>query len=623
MKESYLVVLAIAILVFSSCTQHPAEVPALSPDTEPISPPLPSPQLSPKVNSEYEEKLVTKFCPIIHLKGDGDVTENFEPEQIEIMIDEASLQDIGDPFFSEKATLSSLLQWPKDIYYLDLVGLEPAANSLDEYKLEYDKVQSKYQPTLYARVVEGTDGGHTVVQYWIFYFFNDWRNFHEGDWELAQLSFPGLTAEELLEKDEQPILAAYSQHQAGQRMLWSDMESRGLVVETHPVVYVAQGSHANYFIPGNFWSGLDFDDTGLSSWQVINPEQLDVVMLDEIEADSAGTEWLQFRGYWGEYLGFSISVLDLKFWQHGPFGPPWTKGEQWNHRWTHPDDWAEELPEYPDPFWVSLLQLPGDWSNQAFFCLFSPADLHVYDSQGRHVGMDEDGQLEIQITGAVYINPEGTDYKTIVIPNADISQEYMLVAEGTGSGTMEIKAQVPDAETMLKRYVEYTDVPVAATTIAKVELKPEIILPRVTAQGNSVRDTVTRLEIDNDGDGEFELESTPGKFEKQSDESVSSDRQSDIGQSDGQIKDGQSDIGQSDGQTKDGQSDIGQSDGQTKDGQSDIGQSDGQIKDGQSDIGQSDGQTKDGQSDIGQSDGQTKDGQIDGGKSDSGQLSRQ
>ncbi len=341
MKESYLVVLAIAILVFSSCTQHPAEVPALSPGTEPISPPLPSPQLSPKVNSEYEEKLVTKFCPIIHLKGDGDVTENFEPEQIEIMIDEASLQDIGDPFFSEKATLSSLLQWPKDIYYLDLVGLEPAANSLDEYKLEYDKVQSKYQPTLYARVVEGTDGGHTVVQYWIFYFFNDWRNFHEGDWELAQLSFPGLTAEELLEKDEQPILAAYSQHQAGQRMLWSDMESRGLVVETHPVVYVAQGSHANYFIPGNFWSGLDFDDTGLSSWQVINPEQLDVVMLDEIEADSAGTEWLQFRGYWGEYLGFSISVLDLKFWQHGPFGPPWTKGEQWNHRWTHPDDWAE------------------------------------------------------------------------------------------------------------------------------------------------------------------------------------------------------------------------------------------------------------------------------------------
>jgi len=107
------------------------------------------------------------------------------------------------------------------------------------------------------------------------------------------------------------------------------------------------------------------------------------------------------------------------------------------------------------------------------------------------------------------INPEGTDYKTIVIPNADVSQEYVLVVKGIASGTMEIKIQVPDANTKLKRYVEYTDVPVSATTTVRVELKPEIILPRVTVQGNSVRDTITRLEIDSDGDGKFELESTP------------------------------------------------------------------------------------------------------------------
>lgn len=66
------------------------------------------------------------------------------------------------------------------------------------------------------------------------------------------------------------------------------MKDRGLVVETHSVVYVAQGSHANYFTPGNFWSGLDFDDTGLSSWRVIDPEQINIVMLCEIEAESEG-----------------------------------------------------------------------------------------------------------------------------------------------------------------------------------------------------------------------------------------------------------------------------------------------------------------------------------------------
>lgn len=524
--------------------------------------PAPSPQPPQKVTPEYAERLAGKFCPIIYLKGEGEATENFEPEQIEIMVDEALLHDIEDPSFSEKATLSSLLQWSKSIYYLDLRGVGPDTRSLDEYKLNYNKVRDQYQSTLYARVVEGTDKGYTVVQYWIFYYFNEWRNFHEGDWELVQLNFPGHTAKELLEKGEQPILAAYSQHQAGQRMWWGDMKDRGLVVETHPVVYVAQGSHANYFTPGNFWSGLDFDDTGLSSWRVIEPEQLNIVMLYEIEAESEGFEWLQFKGYWGEYLGFSVSVLDLKFWQHGPFGPPWSEGGQGNRTWAHPDEWAGELPEYPDPFWTSLLKLPGDWFNRAFFCLFCPADIHVYDSQGRHVGIDEKGRLEKQIPGAVYINPEGTDYKTIVIPNADVSQGYTLIVNGTGSGTMEIKAQVPDAKTKLKRYLEYTDVPVSATTTARVKIKPGIPLPPITTQSDSIRDTITKLELDGDGDGVFELESTPGDFERQSEQPGLED-----GSGDGQTNDGQTGDGSGDGQTNDGQTGDGSGNGQTGGGQ--------------------------------------------------------
>ena len=455
--------------------------------------------LSATANSEYAERLAEQFCPIIYLCGEDEVIENFEPEQIEIMLDTASLLNAEDPSFFEKATIYSLLQWTQSGYYLDLVGLDPTINSPDEYKRNYDKVKEQYQPTIYARVSEAGGESYTVVQYWIFYYFNDWRNCHEGDWELVQLCFPGYTTQELLEGAEEPIFAAYSQHQAGQKMLWRDMKANALVLETHPLVYVARGSHANYFTTGNFWAGLDFDNTGASSWKIIRPEQFNLVLLPEVGNEDASLGWLEFKGNWGEYLGFSFSILGLKFWQRGPFGPPWSEGGQRSGKWEHPNEWAAGLPEYPDPFWTYFFSLPGDWFNRAFFCLFSPADIHVYDSLGRHVGLNEKGELENQIPGAVYITPEGTQYKTIVIPNADISQEYSVVMTGTGSGSMDLKVQIPDAKKEIKYYLEYINVPVSPTTTARLKIVP---------------DRVVNIELDSDGDGVFELKSTPGNFEE-------------------------------------------------------------------------------------------------------------
>ena len=466
------------------------------------------------MDPEFAERLARQFSPVFYLKGEGESTENFEPEPIEIMLDQAFIRDIENPAFAEKATLLSLLQWSKSVYYLDLEVLGPTTHSFTEYKLTYDELKGQYRPTLYARIWEGGEGSSTIVQYWIFYYFNDWRNFHEGDWELVQLSFPGYTAQELLERGEPPVFAAYSQHQAGQRTSWADMKTNGMVEETHPIVYVAQGSHANYFLPGNFWSGLDFDDTGLSSWKVIGPEQLNIVLLPEVETEEEGLEWLDFRGLWGEYLGFSVSVLGLNFWQRGPLGPAWGEKEQRNQKWEHPDEWAAGLPEFPNPFWTAFFTLPGDWSNLAIFSLFSPADIHIYDSRGRHVGIDERGEIEKQIPGAVYINPEGTLYKTIIIPDADVSQEYMLIVEGTGSGIMDVKTQVPDIKNQVKRFGEYINVPISPTTIARIEIVSDILLPLLAVKGDSVRDIITKLEIDDDGDGVFEIESKSGDFEK-------------------------------------------------------------------------------------------------------------
>ncbi|MFC1995365.1 hypothetical protein ACFLVM_00595 [Chloroflexota bacterium] len=510
MKRSLFLSILLLMFVIGCSRELPTQTPVPSPEPSPIPPPSPSPEPS----SEYAMQLATQFSPIINLNGEAEIAEYFEPDPVQLMLEQSILRDLEDPAFSEKPDVGDLLRWSQSAYYLDVIDLDPKIHSVAAYKAAYDEVKENYQPTVYARVKEAEGTDYTVVQYWLFYYLNDWRNIHEGDWELIQLNFPGHSAKELLANAEQPVFVAYSQHQAGQRISWSDMVEAGMVTGTHPKVYVARGSHANYFAPGQFWSGLDFDDTGLSSWKVVNPEQFNIVLLPEVESEGGGLEWMGFQGYWGEYLGFSISILGLKFWQRGPFGPLWSEEGKQSRKWEHPDAWAVGLPQYPQPFWTSFFKLPGDWSKLAIFSLFSPANLHVYDSQGRHIGIDKKGKVEKQIPEAVYITPEGTHYQIIVIPNADVSQEYTLVVKGTGSGIAEIKAQVPDSANKSRRYLRYKNVPVSPKAQARVKILPDAALLRPTPQSNSVRDNGTKLELDSDGDDTYELESTPGDFER-------------------------------------------------------------------------------------------------------------
>jgi len=120
----------------------PTPSPPVTPEPSPPVTPEPSPQPPPTVSPEYARQLARQFCPIIYLKGE-ETTENFEPEQIEIMVDDAFLRDIEDPAFSEKATLPGLLQWSKSVYYLDLVDLEPTTHSPAQYKLAYDELREQ------------------------------------------------------------------------------------------------------------------------------------------------------------------------------------------------------------------------------------------------------------------------------------------------------------------------------------------------------------------------------------------------------------------------------------------------------------------------------------------------
>jgi hypothetical protein len=106
-------------------------------------------------------------------------------------------------------------------------------------------------PVYYGRVtgwqdVEGNNW--KSLQYHFFYAFNDWRlaangiNHHEGDWEMVAVYL----------KNDAPHSVLFSQHGSGAMELWEDVrcaKDEDGKETTHPMIYVALGSHANYSRP--------------------------------------------------------------------------------------------------------------------------------------------------------------------------------------------------------------------------------------------------------------------------------------------------------------------------------------------------------------------------------------
>jgi hypothetical protein len=100
-----------------------------------------------------------------------------------------------------------------------------------------DEMEHRFGNVGYRRIVKG--GGFTWVQYWLWYLYNPKRILvtgeHEGDWEFVQVGYAA----------NRPVCMSASQHKSGGSRMWWELERH----EDRPVVYVALGSHANYFAP--------------------------------------------------------------------------------------------------------------------------------------------------------------------------------------------------------------------------------------------------------------------------------------------------------------------------------------------------------------------------------------
>jgi hypothetical protein len=99
--------------------------------------------------------------------------------------------------------------------------------------------------TYYYRQVQ--DGDFLCLQYWFFYSYNDWgqsfagMNDHEGDWEGMMLFF---RLDSSGRPQEPPAYVTYADHESRQTKPWGHPDTSH--IGTHPVGFVAAGSHATY-----------------------------------------------------------------------------------------------------------------------------------------------------------------------------------------------------------------------------------------------------------------------------------------------------------------------------------------------------------------------------------------
>jgi hypothetical protein len=173
-------------------------------------------------------------------------------------------------------------------------------------------------------------GSRVALQYWLWYPFNAYSptvppgqlwQVHEGDWESVSV---------ILDASGRPLLAGYSQHAEGERRAWSKVPKAGL----RPRVFVALGSHANYFTPGKH----RFDP------RVVEPILISVIRqkgLAPVDHTASGRvvrpglvrvtattpSWMSFAGAWGEDAYLRVPPSEPARYGNGPPGPAFH--EQW------------------------------------------------------------------------------------------------------------------------------------------------------------------------------------------------------------------------------------------------------------------------------------------------------
>ncbi|MDD4892082.1 MAG: CARDB domain-containing protein, partial [Phycisphaerae bacterium] len=210
--------------------------------------------------------------------------------------DPQALVDLDWGVVAELRDVNELAAFSSDAcseYYVNLPG-----TNIYEVTVAYELVKHDFPNVIYGTAAVSPDGGKLAVQYWFYYYGNNFWNDHEGDWEGVTVFFTR----------EGPYAAYYNAHHEGVGEYWDDLE----VIGTHPVAYVAAGSHATYYHAGESDVPIIPDVFSLTDYhhgdgEVLVPGQnLQVRVLprdlsaDLSNVDGYNMSWLKYRGRWGQ-----------------------------------------------------------------------------------------------------------------------------------------------------------------------------------------------------------------------------------------------------------------------------------------------------------------------------------
>lgn len=156
----------------------------------------------------------------------------------------------------------------------------------------YKDLETIYPTVSYRVFRDANENNPIAVQYWFFYYYNDWSIFdHQGDWETFTV---------FLDEYAKPVEVIFSTHYEANRFSWEFVK---IAYDSHPKVHVANGGHGSYRASGT--TEYYHEDTG--AWltdnhqgekEVLNPQ--DYFLLSLIDKEALSDSWIRFEERWGK-----------------------------------------------------------------------------------------------------------------------------------------------------------------------------------------------------------------------------------------------------------------------------------------------------------------------------------
>ena len=393
-----------------------------------------------------DAELAQMYSPVLYFHR----AELFRPQSVDVMVNTARLRQARRNWFDVnvqlRVAIADLFDRRDDSYTLDVwYGDDGVSDHMNysAHRSYYERVLSPEAggpPVVtYARVVRDEDPRYITIQYWLFYYYNDWFNKHEGDWEMLQV---------VLTSAGEPQWVVYSQHHGGTRRSWGTTQ---IEEGTHPAVYVALGSHANYF-----WGDENYPNgttIGRARLEILDrtggfgrtvPSAVLIPEPHEVEAVPVayrGMEWLLFSGHWGE------RALQSDF--GGPLGPT-EKGDQWER----PYAWGMAQPLDADTWYANRLRVTvtGEAAQRARVTLRAAdgAALPSAETLGNAALLHSDPSPDEVIVADIEV-PQDINYGLVATwPDAEASQVTRYHFEdvppsASGRASLALRAHEPPA----------------------------------------------------------------------------------------------------------------------------------------------------------------------------------